>query len=154
MTCAFLLPKIRLKEWLSLIEIELQLCSTWSTSSFFCAIFKNWKLEKVVDISYGLVQGEGFLISSMSPAMFFKKRLCIFFSSISRNFIVGRRGAAAGAAILWGTRWRGWPQNMLSGFWNFLDKCVIFLYPILLILIFIYLLNMPNWLVACKCDNI
>ena len=92
--------------------------------------------------TYGFVHGEGFLISSMRPAMFFKKRLCIFFSSISRNFIVGRWGtAAAGAAILWGTdEVGGWPQNMLCGagrirnsyfLWSFCLSIIVFISLIL-----------------------
>ena len=44
---------------------------------------------------YGLVQVEGFLISSMRPAMFLRKRLCMFFSSMSRSFITGFTVAAA-----------------------------------------------------------
>ena len=50
---------------------------------------------------YGLVQVEGFLISSMRPAMFLRKRLCMFFSSMSRSFITGFMVAAAMAAE-WG----------------------------------------------------
>ena len=50
-------------------------------------------------MSYGFVHGDGFLISSMRPAMFFRNKLCIFFSSISRNFMTPRMGAGAGAAI-------------------------------------------------------
>ena len=38
---------------------------------------------KKVSYNYGLRHGEGFLISSMRPAMFLRKRLCMFFSSIS-----------------------------------------------------------------------
>ena len=38
--------------------------------------------------SYGLRQGEGFLTSSMRPAIFLRKRLCMFFSSMSLNLRV------------------------------------------------------------------
>ena len=33
--------------------------------------------------SHGFIQGLGFFVSSMRPDMFFRKRLCMFFSSIS-----------------------------------------------------------------------
>jgi len=39
--------------------------------------------------THGFMEGEGFLISSMSPAMFFKKRLCMLFSSISLSLTTG-----------------------------------------------------------------
>ena len=71
--------------------------------------------------SYGLVHGDGFLISSMRPAMFFKKRLCMFFSSISRNFITPLMGAGAGAAILW-RNLAGWWLASLSHFSFFLRE--------------------------------
>ena len=54
---------------------------------------------------YGLVQVEGFLISSMRPAMFLRKRLCMFFSSMSRSFITGFMVAAAMAAERDYARW-------------------------------------------------
>ena len=44
------------------------------------------------------MQVEGFLISSMRPAMFLRKRLCMFFSSMSRSFITGFMVAAAAMA--------------------------------------------------------
>ena len=56
---------------------------------------------KKVSYNYGLRHGEGFLISSMRPAMFLRKRLCMFFSSMSRSFITGFMVAAAMAAE-WG----------------------------------------------------
>merc|ERR1712102_30301 len=36
---------------------------------------------------FGFKQGDGFLVSSIKPAMFFRNRLCMFFSSISRSLI-------------------------------------------------------------------
>ncbi len=48
-------------------------------------------------VSYGLTDGEGFLISWMSPAMFFKKRLCMLFSSMSLSLTTGGRAAFAAA---------------------------------------------------------
>ena len=38
------------------------------------------------ELSHGFMQGLGFFVSSMRPDMFLRKRLCIFFSSISRSF--------------------------------------------------------------------
>ena len=52
-------------------------------------------------------QGEGFLVSSMRPAMFLRKRLCMFFSSMCRNLMpLG--------ALQCATAWRGSP-DMING---------------------------------------
>ena len=37
--------------------------------------------------THGLRQGLGFLVSSMRPDMFLRKRLCMCFSSMSRSFV-------------------------------------------------------------------
>ena len=39
--------------------------------------------------SYGFKHGEGFLVSSIRPAMFLRNKLCMFFSSISRSLMPG-----------------------------------------------------------------
>ena len=38
--------------------------------------------------TYGFKQGEGFFVSSIKPAIFLRKRLCMFFSSISLSFML------------------------------------------------------------------
>ena len=48
-----------------------------SQSTLGTVIFLSWY--------YGLRQGDGFLTSSMRPAMFFKNKLCMFFSSMLRS---------------------------------------------------------------------
>ena len=45
--------------------------------------------------THGLLHGLGFLISSMSPAIFLRNKLCMFFSSISLSFIPGTAAATA-----------------------------------------------------------
>ena len=90
-----------------LLELLLMENNVWIDSSFFGA-FELVKTGDPTegkstgnDKSYGFVHGDGFLISSMRPAMFFRNKLCIFFSSISRNFMTPRcmGGIWAGAAI-------------------------------------------------------
>jgi hypothetical protein len=49
--------------------------------------------------SYGFMAGEGFLISSISPAMFLRKRLCMLFSSMSRSLTTGGRDVLMAAMV-------------------------------------------------------